>query len=115
MNKQIRNLIVTSVLMTSVAFASVDAQPKEYAIKATDTGFEPAKINVPKDTPVRLTFTRTSKNTCATEVVIPDQKITKKLPLNEPVAIDLTFKQAGDVAFMCGEKMFKGQIVVAQQ
>jgi plastocyanin len=91
-----------------------DAAAQEVTIKVTDNGFEPAKVNVKKDTPVKLTFLRTSKTTCATEVLIPDQKISKKLPLNEPVTIDLTFKQAGDVTFMCGEKMYKGQIVVAQ-
>jgi plastocyanin len=91
-----------------------DAAAQEVTIKVTDNGFEPAKVNVKKDTPVKLTFLRTSKTTCATKVLIPDQKISKDLPLNEPVVVELTFKQAGDVTFMCGEKMYKGQIVVAQ-
>ncbi len=91
-----------------------DAAAQEVTIKVTDNGFEPAKVNVKKDTPVKLTFLRTSKTTCATKVLIPDQNISKELPLNEPVTITLTFKQAGDVTFMCGEKMYKGQIVVAQ-
>jgi plastocyanin len=90
------------------------APAEEITIKVTDAGFEPARITVKKDTPVRLTFLRTSDKTCATEVLIPDQHIQKKLPLNERVTIDLTFKQAGEVTFMCGEKMYKGLIIVGQ-
>jgi plastocyanin domain-containing protein len=78
----------------------------------TDAGFEPAKNTVAKDTPVHLTFTRTSDKTCATEVLIPDEKINKDLPLNKPVTVDLTFKKDGEVTFMCGQKMMKGTILV---
>jgi plastocyanin domain-containing protein len=88
------------------------AADKGITIKVTDTGFEPAQIKVKKDTPVHLIFLRTSETTCGTDVVIPDQKIEKSLPLNKPVAVDLTFKQAGEVTFTCGQKMLKGSIVV---
>lgn len=83
-----------------------------FEVKVTETGFEPAKITVKKDTPVHLTFLRTSDKTCATEVLIPDQKIKKDLPLNKSVTVDLTFTKDGEVTFMCGQKMMKGAIVV---
>jgi plastocyanin domain-containing protein len=92
--------------------ATLHAADKGITVKVTDNGFEPAQITVKKDAPVHLIFLRTSETTCATEVVIPDQKITKSLPLNKPVAVDLTFKQAGEVSFSCGQKMLKGSIVV---
>ncbi len=104
----------TTPAHTRIVNLHADPAAADVTIKVTDNGFEPARIQVKKDTPVRLTFLRTSKTTCATKVLIPDQKISKDLPLNEPVVVELTFKQAGDVTFMCGEKMYKGQIVVAQ-
>jgi plastocyanin domain-containing protein len=115
MKRSMLILLATLTLGVPALHAQQPAAPKEFTIKATDNGFEPAKITVPKDAPVRLKFLRTSDKTCATEVLIPDQKISKKLPLNEPVSIDLTFTKAGDVTFMCGEKMYKGEIIVAQQ
>jgi plastocyanin domain-containing protein len=96
----------------SSVFAQADKAANTVEVKVTDTGFEPAKITVKKDTPVHLTFLRTSDKTCATEVLIPDQKIKKDLPLNKGVTVDLTFKKDGEVTFMCGQKMLKGTIVV---
>ena len=65
-------------------------------------------------TPLRLTFVRTSDATCATEVTIPSLKITRGLPLNQPVDIELVPDTSGDIEFLCGRQMFKGTIVVSQ-
>jgi plastocyanin domain-containing protein len=114
MNAVSRTLAIVACLAvfggSSFAQAGKDANTIE--VKVTDTGFEPEKITVKKDTPVHLTFLRTSDKTCATEVLIPDQKIKKELPLNKPVRVDLTFKKDGEVPFMCGQQMLKGTIVV---
>ena len=104
-------MLRTLLFCLVAAFASPQAD-KGITIKVTDAGFEPAQVKVKKDTPVHLIFLRTSETTCGTEVVIPDQKIEKSLPLNKPVAVDLTFKQAGEVTFSCGQKMLKGSILV---
>ncbi len=121
MNAMSRNLVIAACVAVFgggvLAHASsvpmqADKAAEKVEIKVTDTGFEPAKITVKKDTPVHLTFLRTSDKTCATEVLIPDQKVKKELPLNKPVTVDLTFKQGGEVTFMCGQRMLKGTIVV---
>lgn len=84
------------------------------AISVTEKGFEPENVSVPSGKPVTLVFTRKTDSTCAKEVVIPldGNKIEKALPLNEPVAIDVTFPKAGQVTYACGMDMVKGTVVV---
>jgi plastocyanin domain-containing protein len=45
-------------------------------------------------------------------VVFPSLNINRALPLNEPIAIEFTPANAGDVAFACGMNMLKGAVVV---
>ena len=84
------------------------------AIKVTENGFEPANVPVKKGVPTTLVFTRTTDATCAKAVVIPvgDQKITKDLPLNQPVEVAVTFPNAGDVQYACGMDMVHGVLTV---
>ena len=70
------------------------------------------RLNLKAGVPVRITFTRKTDATCGTEVVFPDYKINKKLPLNEPVAVEFTPQKAGAVNFTCGMEMLRGQVVV---
>jgi len=80
-------------------------------IEVTEQGFVPSSVTVPKGTLVRLTFVRRTDNTCATAVTIPDQGLTRALPLNKPVVVEFTPKQK-ELQFICGMQMFKGRIVV---
>lgn len=84
------------------------------AISVTERGFEPDNVSVPGGEPVTLVFTRTTDSTCAKEVVIPidGKSIEKPLPLNEAVAIEVTFAQAGQITYACGMDMVKGTVVV---
>jgi RND family efflux transporter MFP subunit len=81
-------------------------------IVVTEQGFEPAKVSLRAGTPARITFLRTADKTCATEVVFPSLNIKRALPLNEPVAIEFTPANTGDIAFACGMNMLKGVVVV---
>jgi plastocyanin domain-containing protein len=84
------------------------------AISVTDKGFEPENVTVPSGKPVTLVFTRKTDSTCAKEVVIPveGQKIEKMLPLNEAVAVEITFPKAGAITYACGMDMIKGVVSV---
>jgi plastocyanin domain-containing protein len=84
------------------------------AISVTEQGFEPEKVTVPGGKPVTLVFTRKTDGTCAKDIVIPldGKKIEKHLPLNEAVAIDVTFPKGGQIAYACGMDMVKGVILV---
>jgi hypothetical protein len=65
-------------------------QPATVVVTVTDKGFEPSRVSVQEGQPARITFRRTTDNTCATEVVFPSLNIRRALPLNEDVEIEFT-------------------------
>jgi RND family efflux transporter MFP subunit len=81
-------------------------------VTVSDQGYEPNRLTLRRGTPVRITFTRTSQTTCGTEITFPSLSIRRALPLNQPVEIEFTPQQTGDIAFVCGMKMLSGTIVV---
>jgi plastocyanin domain-containing protein len=81
-------------------------------ISVTSDGFVPSSIKVQKGQPVRLVVTRKTDRTCATEIVIKDQGINQKLPLNQPVTVEFTPKKNGQLRYACGMDMISGVIVV---
>lgn len=90
-----------------------EAVPTADAMRVTITekGFEPARVTASAGAPVRVTFLRTTENTCAKEVVLPSLNVKRPLPLNEPVVVELPQK-AGEVAFTCGMNMLRGAVVI---
>ena len=87
------------------------AGAKEIRITVDAVGYHPAEARAPGGKPVRLVLTRTADDACGEEFVVPSVGIKKKLPLNEPVAIDLTMPTSGKLAFMCGMDMMRGTII----
>jgi plastocyanin domain-containing protein len=98
------------------AAASTAAAPakdvKVIALSVTDDGFVPANLRVKAGQKVRLVVTRKVERTCATEIVIKDQGIDQKLPLNQPVTIEFTPKKAGTLRYACAMDMVGGTIAV---
>jgi plastocyanin len=74
-------------------------------------GFHPDRVPAKAGQPVTLAITRTTDETCGTEIVIPAHGINTKLPLNERVEVTLTPAASGEIAFACGMDMMKGTIV----
>lgn len=81
-------------------------------ISVTERRFEPASVAVKAGVPAKLVFTRKTEATCGTEVIFPDLKIEKKLPLNQAVEVNFTPKKGGELRFMCGMNMLKGKVMV---
>jgi plastocyanin domain-containing protein len=82
-------------------------------IIADERGFTPSRLEVPAAAGEReVTFTRTSDDTCATEVVFPDLGIKQALPLKQPVTIKLPAGEKKTYAFQCGMGMYKSAVVV---
>jgi plastocyanin domain-containing protein len=82
-------------------------------ITADGDGFKPSSVTITKDTPTKLVFTRTTDDTCATEVVFPDLDVKKDLPKGTPVTIDVPTDQARKLTFQCGMGMYKSSVVIA--
>jgi cobalt-zinc-cadmium efflux system membrane fusion protein len=85
--------------------------PAASRITVSERGFEPSSLTVAEGRPARITFVRTTENTCATEVVFPSLGITRMLPLNQPIDVEFTPQKGQTLAFTCGMKMFAGSIV----
>ena len=87
----------------------------EIPITADDKGFSPSSVTLPKGAPAALVFTRTTDDTCATEVVFPELNIKKDLPKGTPVKIDVPTDKEQKLTFQCGMAMYKSSVVVAAQ
>lgn len=100
------------LFVTGPTAAPHNKPSKTITIKITKKGFEPKELPLARGVPVRLIFIRQTSQTCGTEVTFPAYKITKPLPLNKPVAIDLTPTAEGPLSFTCGMDMLRGKVVV---
>jgi RND family efflux transporter MFP subunit len=75
-------------------------------------GFQTTGVRLRAGVPARVTIVRTTDETCATEVVFPAFEIKRALPLNEPVEVEFTPGEAGEIAFACAMDMLRGTIPV---
>lgn len=101
----------TSGLATSEP-AGEGASGGPIAIAVTENGFEPAEVTVAAGQPVHLVVTRKTTKTCATEFVMKEHNINQPLPLDTPVEITFTPKQAGELRYACAMDMFSGKVIV---
>ncbi len=93
--------------------ASAAEKPRRVEISVTANGFEPARVNVKKGEPLELVVTRKTDDTCAKEIVIPDENIKADLPLGKPVTLAFTPNRSGEIRYACGMNMVTGVLVVA--
>ena len=81
-------------------------------INAGPEGYTPATIEAKQGESLVLRFTRTVKSECLAQVVFPEQKITKDLPLNTAVEIGIKADKPGPIPFQCGMAMVHGKVNV---
>jgi plastocyanin domain-containing protein len=91
----------------------VEVSTGPVSITADDKGFKPSSVKFKKGAPATLIFTRTSDDTCATEVVFPALDIKKDLPKDVPVTITVPTDKEQTLTFQCGMGMYKSKVVVA--
>lgn len=91
--------------------AAPKAEAQRVEIAVTSEGFVPATVQVKAGTPVTLVVTRKVDRTCATDIVIKDFGVKKPLPVNVPVEVTLTPKQAGAIRYACAMDMIAGELV----
>lgn len=82
-------------------------------LSVTEKGYEPTPITLKKDEPVKLVVTRTTEQTCATEILMKDYGINTPLPLNTPVEIAFTPNKSGTLTYGCAMgQMISGTFMV---
>ncbi len=76
------------------------------------TSYSPKSVKVKKGEAVKLEFTRVDDQNCGDELVFPNLGIKKELPVGQPVLVELTPNESGDLQFNCGLEMMKGKVIV---
>jgi plastocyanin domain-containing protein len=114
MRQQLHLLVAGLVAIGVSACDKKAAEPRIVAITADDEGFKPSSVTLPQGpSGARLVFTRTSDDTCATDVEFPELGVKKDLPKNTPVTIEIPTDQERKLTFQCGMGMYKSSVVVA--
>jgi plastocyanin domain-containing protein len=95
-----------------VVIPAAPAGVQQTKVIVDDKGFTPSHVEVQKGKPATLVFVRTTDDTCAKEVVFPDLKIEKELPLRTAVNIEVPTSDARTLTFQCGMAMYKSAVVI---
>ena len=103
-------LVAASACKNAPSVPPSDGRPA-LEVKVDATGYHPDKVHAKAGKPVRLLVTRTTDDGCGQQLVVPSLHLKYELPLNQPVAIDVTMPDKGELAFACGMDMYKGAIV----
>jgi plastocyanin domain-containing protein len=102
----------TAASQGAIAEGTLKDGVRVFEIAVTDAGFEPSRVKIKKGEKVRFLVTRKTDHTCATEIVIKQHAIEKKLPLNETVAVEFTPTASGEVRYACAMDHVAGVLFV---
>jgi plastocyanin domain-containing protein len=105
-------LLLAATLAAAGCREGTPAPGAPVPITVTKNGYEPWRVEARAGVPLTLVVTRTTDETCATELVLPEYGIDRKLPLGQPVTITFTPTRTGTLRYSCAMKMFQGQIDV---
>jgi plastocyanin domain-containing protein len=103
-----------ALVLTFVSTAYAATAPQVFDVKVDEAGYTPSEIKVAPGSTVELRLTRTTDDTCATEIVIPSMKIEKKLPLNKPVSVTLKNLKKGEIKFGCHMDLMLSGVIQVQ-
>ncbi len=81
-------------------------------ILVKDGVYQPAYIQVERNQPITLRFTRIDAIPCAEIVIFNTLNISQQLPLNQPVDIKLKLEKPGEYEFTCQMGMYRGKLMV---
>jgi len=103
--------LIALFFLSAAVHASPKSETQVVTLSVTENGFEPSRLEVKPGVPVTLKVTRTSDETCATQINFPAKKIKKDLPLNKEVSVNLGKLEKGEIRFACGMNMMEGKII----
>lgn len=78
-------------------------------------GYDPDLIVLEAGRPAHLHFNRQETAACSEMVVFPDFGISRELPADETVTIELDALEVGEYDFACQMGMLKGKVVAVEQ
>lgn len=105
-------LLAATIVLVLACSKKAPPAPGQIDITANDKGFQPSSVTVKKGARATLVFTRTTDDTCATEVVFPELSLKKDLPKDQPVAIPVPSDKEQTLTFQCGMGMYKSSVVI---
>ena len=115
-------LAAAGVLLTVVVWgvfalrrtAATDAPPAGAQVRhvRVKAGYQPPRVHVHADRPIRLLFRREETAQCSERVVFPDYGINIGLPPFQEVAVDLPPSDVGTHSFCCEMDMLRGDLIV---
>ena len=105
-------VILCATTFASPLTARTRPRVQRFTVKITERGFEPENLKLRRGVLARITFLRTTDQTCATEIVLRDFGIRRDLPLNQPVVVTFMPKTKGEFSFTCGMNMMRGKLIV---
>jgi hypothetical protein len=81
-------------------------------IRVTPAGLEPSEVHVPAHRPLTLVVTRTTEQTCATELVVEGAQPERALlPLDRPVTFTLAPREPGMLRYGCAMGQMIGGVL----
>jgi plastocyanin domain-containing protein len=108
-------LILVGCKNESAAADKAQAPKCATCVVADEKGFTPSSLELKagaKGETAELTFTRTSEDTCARDIVFPELSIKEPLPMNKPVKVRVPVDAARTLTFQCGMGMYKSSVVI---
>lgn len=89
------------------------AKGADHSITITvEGGYNPSDIQIPMGKKTTLIFIRKDDNSCLEDLILPDFKIKKFLPMHTPITVILSPTRPGIFDFHCGMNMYHGRIEV---
>ncbi|MFC6673771.1 cupredoxin domain-containing protein [Marinobacterium aestuariivivens] len=84
------------------------------AITVEDGVYSPSRVRIKPNETAVLRFLRKDPSPCAAMVIFDGLDISEELPVGKPKEISLKVAEAGTYAFTCQMKMYRGELVVAE-
>jgi plastocyanin domain-containing protein len=90
----------------------VEVSDTDMVITVENGIYSPSHIKVPAGSASEIKFMRKDQSPCSEMLLIPDIQLSEALPINKLKTIHLPALSAGEYAFHCQMKMYRGQITV---